>query len=61
MLPITSYVLVGITIVCAGVCFSVAKKKGINTRLWVVLGALFGPFALPFVFLAKPRNRQSRY
>ncbi|MFT7243958.1 MAG: hypothetical protein ACI82A_001308 [Candidatus Azotimanducaceae bacterium] len=59
MLPITSYVLVGIMIVCAGICFSVAKKKGLSTRLWVVLGALFGPFALPFVFLAKPHLSES--
>jgi len=27
MLPITSYVLVAITVVCAVICFSVAKKK----------------------------------
>ena len=27
MLPITSYVLVAITVVCAGICFSVAKKR----------------------------------
>jgi hypothetical protein len=52
MLPITSYVLVGVTIVCA-------KKKGLSTRLWIVLGALFGPLALPFVFLAKPRNTET--
>ena len=58
MLPITSYVLVAITVVCAGICFSIAKKKGLSTRLWVVLGALFGPFALPFLFLAKPRTPQ---
>ena len=55
MLPITGYVLVGITIVCSGVCFSVAKRKGLSTQLWIVLGSLFGPLALPFVFSAKPR------
>lgn len=60
MLPITSYVLVAITVVCAVICFSVAKKKGLSIRLWVVLGAFFGPFALPFLFLAKPRVPQDR-
>lgn len=60
MLPITSYVLVAITVLCAGICFSVAKKKGLSIQLWVVLGAFFGPFALPFLFLTKPRVPQDR-
>jgi hypothetical protein len=45
-------------IICAGVCYSVAKKRNAAVPFWVVMGALFGPFALPFVFMSKPKNNQ---
>jgi len=48
-----AFVLVAIVIASAAVCYTVAKRKHLNVQLWVVLGALFGPFAIPFVFLAK--------
>ena len=36
------------------VCHSVAKKRGLNRRYWQMMAIIFGPFAIPFVFLAKP-------
>ncbi len=33
-----------------------ARRKGLNPVFWGVMGGLFGPLILPFLFLAKPRN-----
>ncbi len=48
--------LAGITVLSAGICFSIAKKRGLKKPFWVVMGAVFGPFAIPFVFIAKPKH-----
>lgn len=44
-------------IVCAGICYSAAKKRNATVPFWVVMGALFGPLALPFVFMSKPKSK----
>ena len=33
-------------IFCPVMCYSQAKKKGLNVLLWVILGVIFGVFAL---------------
>ncbi len=33
--------------------YTLAEKRGANVMFWTVMGAVFGPFAIPFVFLAK--------
>jgi hypothetical protein len=33
-----------------------ADKRGLNTLFWAIMGALFGPFAIPFVLLAKEKK-----
>ena len=38
------------------VLYFIADKKGSNKRFWLVMGILFGPFALPFVFLARTKD-----
>jgi hypothetical protein len=48
-----------IPIVCAVICYSVAKKRNAAIPFWVVMGAVFGPFALPFVFISKPKNKST--
>lgn len=45
-----------IPIFCAGICYSVAKNRSADVPFWVVMGLLFGPFALPFVFMAKAKK-----
>jgi len=35
-------------------CHYVAKKRNANARFWCVMGAIFGPLAIPFVFMSKP-------
>ena len=38
------------------ICPFLAKKRGANPVFWGVMGALFGPLAIPFVFLAKTES-----
>lgn len=45
-----------IPVICAGICYLVAKKRNASVPFWVVMGALFGPLALPFVFMSKSKN-----
>lgn len=52
-------VLIIITIACAITCHYLAKKRGANPVFWSVMGIAFGPLAIPFVFLAKPVNKQN--
>ena len=37
-------------------CFIVAKARKANTKFWLIAAILFGPLAVPFVFLSKPVN-----
>ncbi len=45
-----------ISIISIPVCYFVAKKRGSNKVFWVIMAGLFGPFAVPFVFLSKAQN-----
>lgn len=50
----TGMILISIiTISCAFLLWNIADKRGANTFFWAVMGAIFGPFAIPFVFLTK--------
>jgi len=49
-----------ICISCAWLLWGIAEKRGKNTLFWAVMGAVFGPFAIPFVFLTKNESTQSR-
>ncbi len=42
-----------INISCVILCHQIAKRRGAKPVFWGVMGALFGPFAIPFVFFAK--------
>jgi hypothetical protein len=35
-------------------CHYFAKKRGSNPVYWGVVGAVFGPLAIPFAFMSKP-------
>jgi len=37
--------------------YYLADRRGHNKQFWLVMGILFGPFSLPFIFLGK-RNTQ---
>ena len=50
----TGMILISIiTISCAFLLWNIADKRGANTFFWAIMGAIFGPFAIPFVFLTK--------
>lgn len=51
----TLTILLLISVLCAFICHFFAKSRGANPVLWGVLGFVFGPFALPFVFFVRPR------
>ncbi len=46
-------------IVASGViCHMVAERRGKNPIYWGVMGALFGPLAIPFLLYATRENGQ---
>ncbi len=38
-----------------GLLYYLAARRGCNKQFWLIMGILFGPFALPFIFWAKKR------
>lgn len=46
-----------ITVACAALCGYIAARRGANRVFWLAMGFAFGPFAIPFVFLAKRANK----
>jgi hypothetical protein len=55
-MPVT-YALVMINILCIVVCYQIAKERQANIRFWGWMAVLFGPFAVPFVFFAKAKDK----
>ena len=49
------YIALGIVLIIlsAIICHFLAKSRGANPVFWGVMGIVFGPLAIPFVFLAK--------
>ena len=45
-----------ISLACAVLCGVIAARRGLRWVYWSVMGFAFGPFALPFVFMAKPKT-----
>ena len=43
-------------IVSGMICHNLARRRDANPVFWGVMGVVFGPFAFPFVFLARPVN-----
>lgn len=49
--------LVAINILSIFICHGIAKSRGAKPVFWGVMGALFGPVAIPFVFMSKPEEK----
>lgn len=45
-----------ISLLFAYLLWLIAEKRGANTKFWAVMGAVFGPLAIPFVFLARANS-----
>lgn len=43
----------------AFILWLIADKRGVNAKFWAVMGAIFGPLAIPFVFLTKSNSSNS--
>ena len=43
------------SLICGYILWIIAAKRGANTTFWAAMGAIFGPLAIPFVFLAKKK------
>ena len=54
-----AYLLVAITAISVGICCYTANQRGLSKPYWVFMGALFGPLAVPIVFLAKPKHKKN--
>jgi len=48
-----------ISLACAVLCGVIAARRRARWVYWSVMGFAFGPFALPFVFMAKPRGPEA--
>ena len=48
------YFLLAINVTCIPVCHYIAKSRGAKAVFWGVMGAVFGPLAVPFALLSKP-------
>ena len=46
-------VFAAVFLLSAVICHFVAKGRGGNAVYWGVMGLVFGPLAIPFVFFAK--------
>jgi len=53
----TAYALVELNILCIYLCYQVAANRNADARFWGFMGLFFGPLALPFVFLAKAKDK----
>jgi len=48
---------IAIFFVSAVACHFIAKRRGANAVFWGVMGAIFGPVAIPFACFSKPDNK----
>ena len=42
-----------ICIACAFLLWNIADKRGGNTKFWAIMGAIFGPLAIPIYIFNK--------
>ena len=55
----TAAITIAFYFACIAACHTIAKRRGARPVYWSAMGALFGPFAIPFVCMAKPDSRLS--
>lgn len=49
-----------VIVASALICHTIAKNRGANAVFWTVMGAIFGPLAIPFAFLSKPIGNKEK-
>ena len=53
---LTYIYIAAISIGIALVPYFIAAQRGSNKTFWLIMGLVFGPLAIPFVFFAKTRK-----
>jgi hypothetical protein len=48
------FALIALNVLSVFVCHFIARQRGAKAVFWGLMGALFGPLAIPFVFLSRP-------
>lgn len=51
------FLMFAVIVASAVACHYIAKSRDANFVFWGLMGALFGPFAIPFAFFSKPVQR----
>ena len=55
----TAIVLIALVLLASVIaCHAIAKRRGGNPVFWGVMGLLFGPLAIAFALLARPKRRE---
>jgi hypothetical protein len=49
-------VVILISLLFGALFYYMAGRKGYNKQFWLIMGILFGPFALPFIILGNKKN-----
>ena len=52
-----AFLVMAITLCSAFICFTVSKEKGLNSTFWLWMAIVFGPLAVPFIYLSKPKEK----
>ncbi len=53
----TPAILLTLSLLSMLLLYLIAGRRGANRKFWVIMGLLFGPLALPFVFFSRKKNR----
>jgi len=40
--------------------YYLADRRGYNKQFWLIMGILFGPFSIPFIFLGKSKTQYEK-
>lgn len=55
--PMIIVALLLVTLASIVACHLIARARRGNAVFWGIMGAVFGPLAIPFAFLAKPVSK----
>jgi hypothetical protein len=55
-LKVMIVLLIIVNLLSMVICYQVARSRKADRWYWLILGLLLGPFAVPFVFFARPNQ-----
>jgi len=50
------FVLMVLTFISVFACYYIAKNRHASAMFWALMGAIFGPLAIPFAFYSNPES-----